>query len=224
MMTTKPDNNTKSLRDKIYETIRESIAQGKLQPNERLIENDLANEFKSSRSPIREALRQLESEGLIRSEKNKGYSIAKLSAKDVNEIYSIRIILESYATWLTAESITKDQIKYLATLDKRLRAAAKENNLAMWLETNSFFHRFFFENCGNNNLSIILQTLQRRIHRYLYMIIQIPGYFPMYLEQHEGIIEGCKQGDPGKAEEYMKIHLRTVKEITLNYLSNFPGL
>jgi len=214
----------KSLRDTIYETIRESISQGTLHPGERLIENDLAQQFKSSRSPIREALRQLESEGLIRSENNKGYTVSKLSPKDVEEIYNVRIILESYATRLTASSITKDQIKYLETLNKRLKAAAKEDDLRVWLENNSLFHRFFFENCGNSNLSLILQMLQRRIHRYLYMIIQIPGYFANYLEQHEGIVEGCKRGDPEKAGKHMEAHLETVREITLNYLKHFPGV
>ena len=214
----------KSLRDTIYETIRESISQGKLHPGERLIENDLAQQFKSSRSPIREAFRQLESEGLIRSENNKGYAVSKLSPKDVEEIYNLRIILESYATRLAASLTTKDQVKYLEMLDKKLSAAAKENNLSVWLENNSLFHRFFFEYCGNNNLSLILQTLQRRIHRYLYMIIQIPGNFPTYLEQHEGIVKGCKHNDPGKAEEHMRMHLVTVKEITLNYLNHFPGV
>jgi DNA-binding GntR family transcriptional regulator len=224
MLTTTTETKLKSLRDKIYESIRESIAQGSIHPGERLIETDLAQQFKSSRSPIREALRQLESESLIRSENNKGYTVAKLSPKDVDEIYSVRIILESYATGLTAGFITKKDIRYLEKLNDQLKTAARENDLKVWLENNSLFHRFFFENCKNNTLSFLLQTLQRRIHRYLYMIIQIPGNFPAYLEQHQGILEGCRQGDPSAAERHMRAHLETVREITLNYLHHFPGI
>jgi DNA-binding GntR family transcriptional regulator len=214
----------RSVRDKIYESIRDFISYGNLHPGERLIETDLAQQFNSSRSPIREALRQLESEGLIRSENNKGYTVAKLSAKDVSEIYSIRILLEGYAAELTARSITMEQIRYLETLNNGLKASAENSDLKAWLEANTLFHRFFVAHCGNSNLSLILQTLQRRIHRYFYMIVQIPENFATYLDQHNGILEGCKEGNPEKTAAYMRAHLETVREITLNYLNNFPGI
>jgi DNA-binding GntR family transcriptional regulator len=214
----------RSVRDKIYESIRDFISYGNLHPGERLIETDLAQQFNSSRSPIREALRQLESEGLIRSENNKGYTVAKLSAKDVSEIYSIRILLEGYAAELTARSVTKEQVKYLETLNNRLKTSAENNDLKAWLEANSLFHKFFFDHCGNSNLALILQTLQRRIHRYFYMIVQIPGHFATYLDEHNGILEGCKEGNAEKTASHMRAHLETVREITLNYLSNFPGI
>jgi DNA-binding GntR family transcriptional regulator len=215
-------DNMKSLRDQIYETIRDQITYGKVHPGERLIETDLAQQFKSSRSPIREALRQLESEGLLRSENNKGYTVAKLSTRDVDEIYDIRIILEGYAVRLAAASVTEKQIKYLDRLNVRLRQAATKGELKAWLDENRLFHGFFYDNCGNSNLSLILQMLHRRIHRYLYTIIQIPGNFPTYLEQHEGIVDGCRQGDPEKAASYMRAHLQTVREVTLSYLNQFP--
>jgi DNA-binding GntR family transcriptional regulator len=213
-----------SVRDKIYESIRDLISYGNLHPGERLIETDLAQQFKSSRSPIREALRQLESEGLIRSESNKGYTVTKLSPKDVEEIYNIRVLLEGYAAHLTVRSITKQQIKYLETLNSRLKTAAEKSDLKEWLEANTLFHRFFFDYCGNANLAFILQILQRRIHRYLFMIVQIPGHFATYLDQHDGILEGCKQGDPATTEAHMRAHLETVREVTLHYLTHFPSM
>ncbi len=212
-----------SIRDTIYEEIRDSISFGKLHPGERLIETDLAQQFNSSRSPIREALRMLESEGLIRSEKNKGYTVAKLSARDVDEIYGIRRILGGYAARLTAQSITEEQIAYLEELNGRLRASGEKGDLKAWIEDNDRFHRFFSLQCGNENLRLLLDMLQRRIHRYLYTIVQIPGHFSKYVEQHEKIVEGCKEGNPDKVGTYMEAHLETVRTITLDYLNQFEG-
>ena len=87
----------KSIREKIYQKVRDRITYGFLNPGERLIEENLVKEFKVSRTPIRESLRQLENEGLITFERNKGFTVSKLSPKQVDEIYQLPWILEGYA-------------------------------------------------------------------------------------------------------------------------------
>jgi DNA-binding GntR family transcriptional regulator len=105
-----------SLRQKVYYSIREDITLGRLSPGERLIEFELAKRFKASRSPIREAIRQLESEGLIKFNQNRGITVSKLSPEEVNEIYNVRWLLESYAARLIAEKATKANVVYLGDL------------------------------------------------------------------------------------------------------------
>ena len=119
----------KSVREKIYETIRDDIAFGKLAPGERLTEKELAERFHSSRNTIRESLRQLVSEALLNFEPHRGFRVSKLSIKQVNEIYSLRGLLESYATGLTAKKITEKQVAFLEKVQERCQKAAAEADL-----------------------------------------------------------------------------------------------
>jgi len=209
-----------SLREEIYQKIRDDITSGNLLPGERLLEDKLAKRFKVSRSPVREALRNLESEGLIEFERNKGITVAKLSIKQVEEIYSLRWLLESYATRLSAEIATRDDVKYLRNLHEKLGKAAKVYDLKGWLENNSLFHNFFAEHSGNNNLAQILDILKRKVYRYR-MVVRVPGHFQDYIGHHEGILRGCEKRDGEMAERYMKIHLEMVKRVTIDFLNSF---
>ena len=210
----------KSLREKIYKKIRDDITYGKLSPGERLIEADLVREFKASRSPIREALRQLESEALITFVRNKGITVSKLSIKEVYEIYSLRSILESYAARLTAEKATRDHARYLRDLHENLVKAAKNLDFMDWLHNNDLFHNFITDHSGNTNLVQILSILRRRIYRYKYISIRIPGHLESYLEQHEGVLEGCEKNDGEMAAKYMKMHIEKVSRVLGEHLKH----
>jgi DNA-binding GntR family transcriptional regulator len=212
-----------SVREKVYRDIRDKITYGYLNPGERITESDLAEKYRSSRSPIREALRQLESEGLMYSERNKGFTVSKLSVKQVEEIYNIRLLLESYAARLTAERSTKKQTNVLYRLNEKLKDAASKNILKDYIETEDLFHHFFYENCGNEHLEKILHNLHRRVHRYKYVIVSIPGHFDTYLQQHAGLLKSCSEHDGESAEKYMRSHLRAIKENLIVYLNQFPN-
>ena len=214
---------TASLRQNIYHSIREDITYGRLSPGERLIEFELAKKFKASRSPIREAIRQLESEGLIRFNQNKGITVSKLSPEEVNEIYNLRWLLESYAARLSAEKATKAHVVYLRDLHKKLKLAAKNSDLPNWIQNNILFHDFLSENSGNKNLHQILVTLKRRVYLYHYVIVSIPGNFKAYIEHHAKIIKACETNDGEMAERSMKLHIQTVKQVLINYLNRFPA-
>ncbi|OPY93220.1 MAG: HTH-type transcriptional regulator McbR [Syntrophaceae bacterium PtaU1.Bin231] len=223
MIVIRKSQNAKSLRETIYEQIRDDITFGKLYPGQRLTEATLANALKASRSPVREALRQLESEGLITFERNKGIAVSKLSLKEVDEIFDIRMVLEGYAALLTAEqSITKDDLRYLKQLNKSLQQAAQKNDVYSWLELNASFHKFFQARSGNHNLEQLISMLERRVYRYKYMSVSFPHQFSYYLEQHEKIINACEQSKPALVMERMKEHLVYVKGVIVNYLKKFP--
>jgi DNA-binding GntR family transcriptional regulator len=214
---------TESLRENIYKNIRDDIMQGKLLPGQRLVESMLVERFKVSRSPIREALRRLESEGMITFEHNKGITVSRLSGQEIEEIYNLRWLLESYATHLSAERATRNDVTYLKNLNSKLKTAAKNYDLMSWIHNNVLFHDFLSENSGNGNLTQVLSTIKRRVYRYHYMIIRIPGHFKTYLDQHEGILRACENNDGKSAERYMKAHLQTIKRVLIDYLDKFPG-
>ncbi|MBU1274941.1 MAG: GntR family transcriptional regulator [Proteobacteria bacterium] len=213
-----------SVRERIYEAIRDEITYGELLPGERLTEKELSEKFQASRSTIRECLRQLESEGLLTFESHKGFRVSKLSTRQVEEIYDLRWLLESYATRLTAEKTTPAQVAHLEKLQEGCGKAAHKSDLKAWLKYNTAFHNFFYENCGNDNLKLLLDTLKRRIYRYQYIIIQIPGHFENYLAQHEKIIEACRHNDGRAAEKQMQTHLRGIKKVLLEQFEKFPAM
>jgi DNA-binding GntR family transcriptional regulator len=207
-----------SLREKAYNRIRDDITYGKLSPGERLIEKNLVEEFHISRSPIREALRQLESEGLIAFKNYKGITVSKLSLKQVEEIYNLRWVLESYAASLSAERATKNYVANLRNLHEKLKVAAETFDLIVWLELNTLFHDSLSQNSGNSNLIQILDILKRRIYRYKFMVLRVPGHLNQYITHHEGILKAFEKNDGRMAEKYMKIHVEHIKNVLLDYL------
>ncbi len=213
----------KSLREKIYQILREDITYGKLTPGERLVEEDLSKRFKASRTPVREALRQLESEGQIYFQRNKGIMVSKLTLKDVEELYSLRWLLESYAARLTAEINGGTDVAYLRDLQKRLEKAAKEDDSTGWFKANSSFHDFFSENSGNSNLIQQLELIKRKVYRlrYIALFALKDPFFKSYLRDHEGIIQGYAKGDGLRVEKYMKHHLGEIKKL---FIANLKSL
>jgi DNA-binding GntR family transcriptional regulator len=214
---------TELLRQKIYQSIRDDITFGRLSPGERLIESKLTGQFKAGRSSIREALRQLESEGLIRFNQDRVITVSKLSIEEIDEIYTLRWLLESFAARLTAERAIKKHVVHLRDLLKKMKAAAKANDLMNWLESNTSFHSFLSEQSGNKNLDQTLESLKRRVYRYKYITARIPGHFEEYIQHHEGILKACEMNNGDMAEKYMKLHIKTIKKVLIDYLKVFPA-
>ena len=178
----------------------------------------MAKEFKASRSPVREALRLLEAEGLITFERNRGISVAKLSIKQVDEIYELRCLLESHAARITAEKVTQKGVDRLKNLQVKLRQAAKNLDVEEWLKHNTLYHNFFYENCGNDLLIQTVDNLKRKVHRYHFVTVTVPWHFETYLEHHEGLLQGCEKRDGEMAEKFMRLHLQTIRDALIKQL------
>ena len=226
MLNDKTKKSPISLRETIYHVLRDDISYGMLSPGERLIEKDLAERFKASRSPIREAVRQLESEGLIEFERNKGITVSKLSVKQIDEIFALRSLLEGYAARLTAERAAKNDVTYLRDLQEKLKAAAKAHDSKSWLQNNTLFHDFFCEHAGNRTLALILDVLRRRIYRYRFIIALMlrKRDFEGFIKDHDCILKACEKNDGRIAEKHMMIHLEKTKRMLIDCLDSFPGL
>ena len=156
----------KSTGQDIYERIRDDITYGRLMPGERLTEKKLSDTYDVSRSPIREALRQLQSEGLISFERNKGMEVPKLSIHQVQEIYDIRALLEGYAVRISLEHMTNEDIRCLSNLHKILIKAARDHDTQAWLDNNAVFHGYFRNKANNETLSQLILMLKRRTFLY----------------------------------------------------------
>lgn len=213
----------KSIRQDIYERIRDDITYGRLMPGERLTEKKLSDVYNVSRSPIREALRQLESEGLISYERNKGMEVIKLSIKQLQEIYDLRALLEGYAVRISMKQITNKDITFLTSLHKNLINAAKNKDIRAWLQNNSLFHGYFRDKAGNENLSQMITMLKRRTFNYQNMSLSYASYFETYIEHHAAIIEACKKRDADLAEQAMRHHVLMTNQAIVNFVSMTHG-
>lgn len=209
----------KSIRQDIYERIRDDITYGRLMPGERLTEKKLSDDYTVSRSPIREALRQLESEGLIRYERNKGMEVVKLSIKQLQEIYDLRALLEGYAVRCSMKQITGKDITFLTSLHKKLINAAQTKDIQAWLQNNSLFHGYFRDKSGNENLSQMIVMLKRRTFNYQNMSLSYASYFETYIEHHAAILEACKKRDVDLAEQSMRQHVLMTNQAIVNFVS-----
>ena len=206
------------LREKIYQKIRDDITKGRLLPGERLLESKFAKEFNCSHTPIREALRQLESEGLILFERNKGVTIRKISIQEIDEIYCILPLLEGCAARLSTAQANRNDVVYLRGLHHKLMRATKKNDLTQWILINMEFHNFFIEHARNETLSQTLNNLKLRIYPYRHITIRIPGHLEKHGAYHKKILEGYEAKDGQRAEKYMRLHLEAVGEELMNYL------
>jgi DNA-binding GntR family transcriptional regulator len=150
-------------------------------------------------------------EGIITFERNKGITVSKLSVLEVEEIYRLRWLLESCAARWASEKTTKEQVAYLKELHKKMKAAAKKNDFEDWLRNNTLFHNFFIEKSGNRNLRQMIESVNRRIYRYKFITVRIPGHFGEYIKHHEGVLKGCEVNDGEMAKKNMRLHIESIR-------------
>jgi len=147
--------NYKPLREIVFEYLRQSIVEGKLEPGKRLMEIQMAEQLGVSRTPIREAIRKLELEGLVVMVPRKGAYVADVSIKDVLEVLEVRMVLEGLAASLAAERMSDSEIDELATICDEFENCYKNDDIEGMIEKDVDFHDCIFNATGNNKLSFV---------------------------------------------------------------------
>jgi DNA-binding GntR family transcriptional regulator len=202
----------------IYSKLKTAIIYGKLPPGERLSEIELAKKMNVSRTPVREAFWQLQTEGYIDVVPKKGTYVSKLPPEEVEEIYNIVGLLEAYAAELTAQKIRDLDLKKLKKLQKKLTLYASKKRYRDYVMENTKFHHLITRLSGSNNLLKIITDLRTRIYRYRLMSVTIPGYLEKYASDHEKIIDALGEKDSNRARKHMKEHIDFVKKILVDFL------
>ena len=186
--------------------IREAIKSGKLQPGDRLIETDLANEMQISRHPIREAIRYLEKEGLVTTTPFKGAKVATFSEADLEEFYTLRIALEELAIRTLVKRLDRHKILKLQAALKEMKLLAVEGELKQYVNADLAFHRRICELCGHRRLLQLWQTLEPQMG--LFVMFANKPYHPetplVIYQEHLRVYEAIKAGDADRAVDLMK--------------------
>ncbi len=204
----------KTLREQIVFSLRDSIVRGELRAGQKLTEPELADKLGISRTPIREAFRQLESEGFLTVIPRRGAVVSSLTRKEIEEFYEIKSLLEGYAARIAATRITKKDIDKLKKINKQLEAIAESDDVEAFFRKNNEFHNTFIALCGNEKLLDIRNTLVRRFLRYRLQALAVPGRFMESVKQHRVIIRALAKKDGRRAEAVVVEHsLRSGEEL-----------
>ena len=166
------------LRQQVLDGLRHAIISGRLAPGARLTERELTEMMGVSRTVVREALRQLETEGLIENIPNKGPVVRTLSLDEARDLYSVRAVLEGFAARLFAEKSSDEQIARLDAALKRVVEAYEKGDAAAVLETKNTFYGVLFEGAASETLSSMLATLHARIWRWRALGLSHPQRSP----------------------------------------------
>ena len=204
-------DNYKPLRELVFESLREAIISGKLGPGERLMEIQMAEEMGVSRTPVREAIRKLELEGLVVMIPRKGAYVAGLSLKDIADVFEIRGALEGLAAELAAERITEEELEELERHLIKYSEETETGNLSKVVETDTDFHSLIYKASRNNRLSQIINNLREQIQRFRTTSLSYPGRMKIALEEHRKIVEAISMRDGELARKIAQEHIENAE-------------
>jgi DNA-binding GntR family transcriptional regulator len=208
----------KPLRELVLEAIRSAIKSGILQPRERLMEIQMAEELGVSRTPIREALRKLELEGFIVMVPRKGAFVADLSFKDIADVFEIRAALEGLAAGLAAERITEEELEDMERHLVEKQAAINQKDIARLVEVDTKFHELLYRASRNERLSVIISNLREQIQRFRLTSLSSPGRMKDSLEEHKKIVEAIQSRDIQVARQAAQEHIENAENVLMECL------
>jgi len=197
-----------SLRNKVFKYIKTQIIKGQYNPGESLVESKLAEELGVSRTPIREAIRLLELEGLVETTPNKGAVVLGISPKDVEDIYAIRQLVEGLAARWAAERMTPGDKKELQKVLDLMEFYAHRQDLDELANLDNKFHQIIFEASGSKILNLTLSNLHQYVQLARLESLKVPDRIEQTLTEHRCIVESFLEGNPEKAEQALTRHVR----------------
>ena len=207
--------NHKPLREMVYEELKMQILKGSIIPGTRMMEVELAEEMGVSRTPIREAIRKHEKEGLVTIEPRRGAYASMISTEDMVEILEVRQDLEGLAAYFAADRMTKSQMDELKQVSNNYNKAVKEGNMEAMIKHDTRFHHIIVESCHNKILVQMIEQLQELVLRFRYIYYDNFRRAENMPEEHEAIVAAIAEGDAGKARAAADIHIERLKELVI---------
>lgn len=211
-------DNHMTLREKIVETVRNAIVNGQIPAGARVAEPELADRFGISRTPIREAFRQLESEGFITVIPRKGAIVASLSAKDISDFYDLKMVLEGYAARCATKVLTEKEMIKMESVNRQMETAAVKKDLRKVLLLHNEFHDIFLKACGNEKLHAIVQNMVMQFQRFR-LILAMRGKIEGSIRQHREIIDAFRKRNADMAESLVIKNAQYGKKVLLRELA-----
>ena len=200
------------LRDVVFNALRNAILRGDLKPGDRLMEMHLASKLGVSRTPIREAIRMLEQEGLAITEPRRGAMVAGMTEKDLEDVLLIRDALDELAVSLACENVNDEIIASLEASMKNFQKAIKGGNVKEIVAADEEFHNIIYRAADNRRLETIVNNLREQMYRYRYEYSKDKTVYSQLIDEHSRIIEGLKNQDVNGVKSTMHVHLENQVE------------
>lgn len=201
-----------TMKHQIYQILKKEICDGNFPPGQWLQEKELAEKLNVSRSPVREALKQLVDEGLAIEYPNKGVFVKEFTVKDIEEIYEVRILLESYAIKNSVKTITTSNIRELMEILHVLTKQYENNDLASYIETDTQLHQYIITLGGNSIVSDIYRRIYSQSQQFRIYSLTTKRRFDDSVVEHKNIVENICSGNWKEADRINKIHLSLARE------------
>lgn len=200
-------NQFMPLREVVFTTLRQAILKGELQPGERLMEITLANKLGVSRTPIREAIRKLELEGLVVMVPRKGAHVAHITEQELNDVLEVRRGLEEMAIEKACERITEEEMVRLEAAAKVFSNLVDSDNLVALAEADVKFHDVIYDATHNRRLVQILNNLREQMYRYRMEYLKDEDSRKLLDEEHKEICKAIREKNRQKANIYICQHI-----------------
>lgn len=211
----------RTIRSQVYQAIRQQIISGAYPPGFWLQEQEIAASLQVSRSPVREALRQIVSDGLADEIPNKGVFVRTLTRRDVDELCELRVLIEGYSIRRGYAHCTPEQKEEMEKLLQAMEQAHVRGDVEQYIELDSQMHMLFVEQCGNRLLQDMYKRAYWMVQRFRVYSLKSEDRFRRSLAEHRQIMEAILSGDWEKAVEQDRIHLEAARETVYQYLDQF---
>ncbi len=195
------------LRDVVFNTLRHAILRGEMEPGERLMEIQLAQKLGVSRTPIREAIRKLELEGLVVMIPRKGAEVAHITEKDMRDVLEVRCTLEELAVTLACRNVTDERIEELKAANKVFEAAIISKDVVNIVDADVQFHDIIYAMTDNARLIQIINKLREQMYRYRLEYVKDARTHSILISEHNDIIEQLREKNVDSAKSVVRQHI-----------------
>ncbi len=200
------------LRELVFQTLRDAILKGSLPPGEHLMEIPLATRLGVSRTPVREAIRKLELEGLVRMVPRRGAVVAEITVQDVEDVLEVRTVLEELAVRKACANISQAQVRDLKKTVAEFRRSLEKGDLTASAENDMAFHEILYAAAENRRLQQILQNLREQMYRFRLAYLKDKQTHRLLIEEHDAIAQAIQKNDPAQAQQAMRAHIQNQKD------------
>jgi DNA-binding GntR family transcriptional regulator len=198
----------KTLHEEIADNLREMIMSGELREGDKIKENVLCDMMGISKTPLREALRVLSAEGLIRLVPNRGSYVTTPTFEEIKEMFDVMRVLEGVCARTAVEKMRDRDLSKLEKLHQKLEKNFRRKDQKEYIHQNNLYHAFVQELAGNKTLNQIVNGLRQKILLYRFQSLNLPGRFEQSIQEHRSLLAAFRDKDPKKAEMLMKSHLK----------------